>query len=365
MKKSIIYFLGLILVSCTQKEEKQYKIDIDLSGFGNETTLVLNKKDSIKSGDKNIVFSVPKIKAAKEYSIQVFTDSLKKPLTGFSFWFENVDVSVKGNWSSEKKDFTKMTFEGGEFQRIENSFSAVFEKFGKVAKELFASGKPKKEIERTFDDLKKSIKNDFVNLSFKNPDNIISLSKFLTFGTHISKDSITLYYNNLGDILKKSKKGKLLKKLSITKKLQIGDKAENFTAFNIEGKEIQLSDFKGKVILLDFWASWCKPCREQNKEEFVDLYKKYKDEDLIIISYSLDKKSEEKEWKNATKKDSITWVSISNLKGWGDDSLAFQYSVEAVPNSFLIDRNGIIVNSFLDYKKGQHLIEDAIVKLLK
>ncbi len=364
MKNYIKCLLLFLLISCSQEGEK-YKISIDLTGFENEVTLVLNKADTIKMTNELVHFSVSKIKEPKKYSIQIFKDSIKKPLTVISFWYENVDVLIKGIWSPQKKHLIENVFVGGKLQSVENSFTAIFEKYGKITDQLFASKRPRKEIGKVFEGIKKSIKKDFVNLSFKKPNNIISLSKIVTYSSEISKDSILLYYNSLSNELKKNKKGVLLKKLSSTKKLQIGGTIENFTAFDTKGNKMSLFDYKGKIILLDFWASWCKPCHQQNKDEFVGLYKKYKEKGLVIISYSLDKENKEKAWKLATKKDSITWVSISNLRGWENDPLAFQYSVKAVPNSFLINREGVIVNSFLDYKKGQHHIEDAIIKLLK
>ena len=91
--------------------------------------------------------------------------------------------------------------------------------------------------------------------------------------------------------------------------------------------------------------------------------KKYKDQGLTIISYSIDKKSAESSWKAASIKDNIDWVNITNLKGFSDP-IAGQYSISSIPNSFLINKEGIIVKSFKGYKKGSNKIEKEIKKLL-
>ncbi len=365
MKKSIIYFLVFSLFSCTQKEEKFNKIKIEISGLGNDITYVLNKKDSIFKSKNEIVFTVPKINEPKEYSLQIFRDSLKKPIEFFSFWYENKDVKIVGKWDEKEKYITPLNIYGGDLQDISSKFNAVFGMYENVTLKLFKSGKSKKEIDIAFSKIKDSIYSGIIKLAFTKPNNRISL-KYVTktVTSKISQDSLELYYTKLDESLKKSKNGVSLKEIINTTKLKIGDAVKDFTAIDVNGKEVHLFDFKGKIILLDFWASWCKPCHQQNKEEFVDLYKRFKDKGLVMISFSVDKKNKEKAWKLASKKDSITWVSVSNLKGSASNPITYQYGVKSFPHSFLINKEGVIVNSFLDYNKGQHKIEKAIVKLL-
>jgi peroxiredoxin len=128
--------------------------------------------------------------------------------------------------------------------------------------------------------------------------------------------------------------------------IEKGQTAPDFTSTNTKGKEISLSDFKGDVILLDFWASWCKPCRLKNPE-VVEIYKKYKKAKFRngakfqIISVSLDK--DEKRWLDAIKEDGLNWnTHLSDLKGW-KSSIAQLYGVKAIPTMFLINEKGVIV----------------------
>ncbi|MFN3402967.1 MAG: redoxin domain-containing protein [Cytophagaceae bacterium] len=126
---------------------------------------------------------------------------------------------------------------------------------------------------------------------------------------------------------------------------KVGEKAPDFTITDPTGKSITLSSLQGKVILLDFWASWCLPCREANKE-LIHVYKKFNPEGFEIFSISLDSKKEP--WMNAIKADKLTWPNHgSDLKGW-DNKVAVAYNVGSIPATFLIDERGVIVAKDLD-----------------
>lgn len=123
-----------------------------------------------------------------------------------------------------------------------------------------------------------------------------------------------------------------------------------------EGKNVKLSSFRGKYVLVDFWASWCGPCRKENPN-VVKLYNKYKGEKFEILGVSLDKKKED--WIKAIQKDQLTWVHVSDLKFWYSQA-AEDYEVESIPATFLIDPNGVIIAKNL---RGASL-EKQIGKLL-
>jgi peroxiredoxin len=140
-------------------------------------------------------------------------------------------------------------------------------------------------------------------------------------------------------------------------KLNIGATAPDFTLETPEGKEVSLSSFKGKNVLIDFWASWCSPCRQANPD-MVKLYKQYKDKNFTILGVSLDK--EKDAWTKAIKLDKLTWTQVSELKFW-NSSVVKLYNVAAIPYSVLIDADGKIVCKGL---KGDSLAAKvaAIVK---
>lgn len=123
-------------------------------------------------------------------------------------------------------------------------------------------------------------------------------------------------------------------------KIQVGAEAPDFTQKNPQGKDVKLSDYRGQVVLLDFWASWCKPCRIENPN-VVAAYNKYKDKGFTVFSVSLDKDRDA--WLAAIQQDGLVWPAhVSDLQFW-NNAVAKEYGVTGIPAAFLIDKNGIII----------------------
>ena len=122
-------------------------------------------------------------------------------------------------------------------------------------------------------------------------------------------------------------------------------------------KNLGPQDFKGKILVLDFWASWCGPCRKENPH-LVEIYKKYKDKDLLMISVSMD--TDEKAWRKAVKEDGLEWIQACDLQG-ADGKAVRAYRVTGIPHIFVLDGNNKIIGEKL---KGQEL-DDLLAKYLK
>ncbi len=129
---------------------------------------------------------------------------------------------------------------------------------------------------------------------------------------------------------------KMVEMLSIG---QIGTVAPNFSQTNEEGKTVSLSDFRGKYVLIDFWASWCGPCRIENPN-IVASYHQFKDKNFTVLGISLD--NDKTKWLEAIKSDGLEWKHVSDLKGW-ENAVARQYGVTSIPFSLILDPDGKVI----------------------
>lgn len=126
--------------------------------------------------------------------------------------------------------------------------------------------------------------------------------------------------------------------LNLFSQMRTGQSAAELSLPDLNGKLVSLSDLKGKVVLIDFWASWCGPCRHNNPR-LVKLYNKYHEKGLEIYGVSLDEDPDD--WKKAVRHDKLTWIQVIDDKGWNASSSSV-YGVDMIPSSFLVDRQGVI-----------------------
>jgi len=136
-------------------------------------------------------------------------------------------------------------------------------------------------------------------------------------------------------------------------KFLIGAKAPDFTQTDTNGVAVSLTSLQGKYVLVDFWASWCKPCRAQNPS-LLRLYQKYKDKGFTILGVSLDSKKEA--WLKAIHNDRLEWQQVSDLNLW-NNAVAKQYKITSVPQNYLLDTHGVII--------GKNLNEDQLNEVLE
>jgi thiol-disulfide isomerase/thioredoxin len=180
---------------------------------------------------------------------------------------------------------------------------------------------------------------------------LVALSESGTGSSKVDVATLQPLYDALSPELRTTDVAKELEarmaSVSIT---AVGKPAPVFVQNDVSGKPLSLADLKGKVVLLDFWASWCTPCRAENPN-MVKQYQLYKDKGFEILSVSLD--SDKKPWLEAIKKDGLPWLHVSDLKGWNNE-VGRLYGVRGVPACYLIGKDGKII---ADNVRGEKLNE--------
>lgn len=206
------------------------------------------------------------------------------------------------------------------------------------------------------DDIQKS-RNYFKS----NPSNLLSLFSFSRYTTfYANYADIEADFNLLPDWAKNSPEGqKILSKINGAKQTKLNSKAPDFSQSSSNGDEVKLEMFQGKYIFLDFWASWCAPCRKEHPE-LKKIYNTFKDKNFDIISISLD--TERENWLRAIVKDNITWTQISDLKGQQND-IAVKYGVQSIPANFLIDPFGTIIAINLSPQKLEQELRILLMRM--
>ena len=304
----------------------------DVKNGGGTFTHKLNKDKKViistKEDNVNTLFILEK---GQEYKVR-FVDETVRVIGGLAREIEKSYIEVSNKFREENDACGNIFFDASK----RNDKKVMYECYDE-----FAAQNVRRE-ERAYKIFKKY------------PDNLASIDFMLMNSRNFTYAFMKKLYDQLSDESKKYPgMDEYRKEMEQKKKTAIGFKAPNFTLKTPEGKEFSLYDLKGKVKVIDFWASWCGPCRLTNKG-MVEIYEKYHKKGLECLSVSLDEY--EDAWKKAVKEDGLPWTNVSSMKGF-ECSAAKMFNVEAIPFVMVLDENNIIL--------GKQMFEPHVLKIIE
>jgi peroxiredoxin len=327
-----------------QKSETGFRIEGNVKGVANNSVVTLT--DANKTTDtlarsevRNGVFFL-KGHVSEPNLVVLNFESIKKKAPLF---IGNEAVTISGDVENLNGLQIKGSSSELDFRAFEQGFNPYFAQINQLS-QLANSSDP-------------SLKKDSIGEAYQNTVMLIQLkvdsfiqprkssyvSPFLLVVVNQLSDDVFLLerrYQSLSPEVQQSMYGKYIKEQVDNGKIgAVGTDAMDFIQSDTSGKPISLSSFKGKFVLVDFWASWCKPCRMENPNVLA-AYERFKSKNFTVLGVSLDRTRDA--WVKAIMDDKLEWFQVSDLKFW-NNAVAVQYRIQQIPQNFLIDPNGKIV----------------------
>ena len=359
MRNLFLLTLLILFVSC-QSTSGDYTINISADVEDDHQIFLVNFDESNKP---NVIDTLYVKNGLTSYS------GVSKLPDYQSLWVEGIRGSVpvfvepgeitvelyKDSIQASKVSGTKTNVA---FKRYIDEINPLFKSFYEIQNEMRNAMVSRdslgyKDLEEQLKEMETKFNDYQIDYTKSNPDSYISAMVLIQLVMNKAIDNEVAYeiYNGFSKTIKKTKSAIKIYELVAPKEVEeteeaaqdgevnVGDKAPDFSAPNPNDIAVSLNKSLGKLTVLDFWASWCGPCRVDSPN-LVKVYNTYKDKGLGIVGISLDQQKES--WKKAIDNDQLDWTHVSHLKRW-DDPIAAIYGVRSIPQLFLLDENGVVI----------------------
>lgn len=354
---SIITAVLLSIISCNTKKTDGYTIDGTVTG-ADSAWILLKKRDegkmitvdSVQVKEGKFAFT-GKVEMPEVYYLKV-----KNVDGALPFFIENAALTMKVYADSLAKSVVTGSVSQDAFvayQKDELVYNQKMEElYGKYMDAKRAGDTAvQKKVETAYDSVQQAQSTFTKEYILKNGKSVVSAYLAISNAYAYSLEELKGINKAMDPSIASSNYvKKLAERESILLKVEPGQPAPDFTLNDTTGKPVSLSSFKGKVVLIDFWASWCGPCRAENPN-VVAAFKKFNSKGFTVFGVSLD--TDKEKWVKAIAKDGLVWPHVSDLIGW-ENAAAKQYGVMSIPANFLIDKEGKIIASGL---RGEDLVK--------
>lgn len=251
-----------------------------------------------------------------------------------------------------------------DYLKLEKMLQPINEQLQDIGKKLVATKDIHiaSQLKKQYDSLAEARKPILKKFIQNNPTSFVALSALEQYaGSFPEVLIIEPMFMQLSKSVRETPSGKEFRKLLLdSKNLVTGSKAPEFVQNDTTGNLVSLLSFRGKYVLLDFWASWCGPCRQANPG-LKKVYEEFKDKDFTILGISLDGAEGKESWLKAIKQDELDWIQVSDLKHW-ENEVAKLYSIRAIPQNFLIDPQGFIIAKGLNNEQLREKLNELLSK---